>query len=251
MTAKTSANGQILRCDERSRASRLESSRSTSRCLPSCAWICRSLPGPPKGRGRPPLTAGCTLMGPQTPLCCAISASGCSSYSMRSRGSPLRAHDVPLGDHVGALDPTREQLEVLSLGSLRDCSVPRAGTPRGNRIPVSTLKGWRPRPLDDGGPTQSSTYLSGPANRIGRQARTIDADSRPPPHFPPDLRASLLSLKPCWRAEAAADGVPTTHSRCRDPRTSARSGTRLGIPTASPEATQTTHPVPPAPAADR
>src|SRR3972149_9251630 len=27
----------------------------------------------------------------------------------------------------------------------------KSNTPKGNRIPVSTLKGWRPRPLGDGG----------------------------------------------------------------------------------------------------
>ncbi len=35
------------------------------------------------------------------------------------------------------------------------------GAPRGIRIPVSTLKGWRPRPLDDGDSLHSLLYHEG------------------------------------------------------------------------------------------
>jgi hypothetical protein len=163
-------------------------------------------PGPPNaGGGAPQVIPGpdepqsYVEFGPAIPFCHPV------SLGFDPLGFPLGWSAIRPAEGLCGVVP--EAISDSDWGSGGDFEIGPFGTPRGNRIPVSTLKGWRPRPLDDGGPTQSSTYLSGPANRIGRQARTRDADSRSPPDLPPDLRASLPSPKPCWRAEAAAHGV--------------------------------------------
>ena len=52
-----------------------------------------------------------------------------------------------------------------------------AGAPRGNRTPVSTLKGWRPRPLDDGG-RWSLEHISVVAGRKAAAAPAGEARTR-------------------------------------------------------------------------
>ena len=69
------------------------------------------------------------------------------------RGGPgrLRAaqRHAPVPEHrVGAAAVSVHDSQQRGLPVARSDG---RGAPEGNRIPVSTLKGWRPRPLDDGG----------------------------------------------------------------------------------------------------
>ena len=61
---------------------------------------------------------------------------------------------------------------VCSAGTSDKVHEEEAGAPRGNRTPVSTLKGWRPGPLDDGGAGVSIGALYGARQRVrGRRGR--------------------------------------------------------------------------------
>ena len=57
---------------------------------------------------------------------------------------------------------------VCSAGTSDGVHEEEAGAPRGNRTPVSTLKGWRPGPLDDGGTGVSIGALYSARQRVRR-----------------------------------------------------------------------------------
>lgn len=144
--------------------------------------------------------------------------------SRRVRSEELDPHVSSRAIHSGAeraIQPDRDSPQEGPMAPLDDTNYGRksravGGAPKGNRTPVSALRGRRPRPLDDGSARLDGAQISRPRGACPRSRAGGQAGVEPPSRF-----AAV-----CTRS--AGSGISPTRS-VRSLSVDGRRSTSLGV----------------------
>ena len=149
------------------------------------------------------------------------------SLGRAADGDRIRAFDayrtriLALPDAIDAASPERARSSTGSWSSGSSCATgaskrssgcPRRGrsskdsgsTPKGIRTPVATLKGWRPRPLDDGGTGRPESSRGSDRAPARVRAQAGGRETRNPITAPARNAAPMMAAMPPRRASPIA-----------------------------------------------